>query len=76
MVPARSSLDQDDDWMTRLLGSRLEKNLLRGAHRAEISDPEGTSYVPSLAEGLGFGTKGKVKSWDPKELQSGPKSVL
>lgn len=69
MIRGQSNLSADTDWMTRLLGSNLEKNLLRGAHRAETSDELGTSYVPSLAKGLGFGVLGKTKGWDPKTLK-------
>lgn len=65
------SLSHDSDWFTRTLGSNLEKNILRGAHRADVSDPEGTSFVPGLARGLGFGTYGKTKGWDPKTITPG-----
>lgn len=66
MVRAKATLDTDPDWMTRMLGSNQEKHLLRGAHRADVSDPAGTSYVPGLAQGLAFGTYGKVQGWKPE----------
>lgn len=65
MVRAQDNLHHDPDWMTRMLGSNLEKTLLRGAARGDVSDATGTSYVPALAEGLHFGLQGKTKGWDP-----------
>lgn len=70
MVRGQDNLSKDPDWMTRMFSSHQEKNLLRGVHRADVSDPHGTSFVPSLAQGLGFGTQGKVKGFDPKDLKT------
>ena len=46
---------RDPDWMARMSGYRLKDKLLEGVHKADISDPHGTSYVPALAEGVDFG---------------------
>src|SRR5262249_4668710 len=62
MVRGLENLAHDPDWMTRFLGSYLEKGLLRGAHRGDMSDEEGTTYVPSLARGTGFGQHGLTSS--------------
>lgn len=63
MVRGMELSHHDPDWMTRLLGSYQKKSLTSAAQRGSTSDMQGTSYVPSLAEGTTFGT-----SW--------PKNVL
>ena len=50
MVRGMYNLMHDPDWMTRHLGSGLEKSTLQAAHRGSSSDIAGTSYVPALAE--------------------------
>jgi len=60
MIRGMSNLQHDPDWMTRMLGSGLKSSLLKGVHRGAYSDPTGTSYVPGLAQTVGFGTQGKV----------------
>jgi hypothetical protein len=67
MIRAQDTLGPDPDWMTRMLGANQERNLLRGAHLGHTSDASGTSFVPGLAKGLGFGTYGKVRSWEPEK---------
>lgn len=68
MIRGQETLSSDQDWMTRFLGSNLEKHFLRGVHRMETSDISGTSYVPALAEGLHFGEQGKTKGFKPVDL--------
>ena len=58
MIRGLENLGQDPDWLTRFLGSYLEKGLLRGAHRGDVSDETGTSYVPALARTVHFGLQG------------------
>lgn len=66
MIRGMESLSQDPDWMTRFLGSYLQKNMLRAVHRSETSDESGTSYVPALAHGAPFGKTEMTKGWDSK----------
>ena len=58
MIRGLENLGKDPDWLTRFLGSYLEKGLLRGAHRGDVSDETGTSYVPALARTVHFGLQG------------------
>lgn len=76
MIRGESNLSADPDWLTRMLGSNLEKHLLRGAHRGEVSDMLGTSFVPGLAEGLHFGQRGKTKGYDVNVLKPATQGVL
>jgi hypothetical protein len=59
------NLQHDPDWMTRHLGSGLEKATLQAAHRGSSSDIAGTSYVPALAERTEFGRQGPTQGWHP-----------
>lgn len=63
MVRGMENLAHDPDWMTRFLGSYLQKNLLKGTARGAVSDERGTSYVPTLARGVDFGRAGKTVGW-------------
>lgn len=63
MQRAATSISTDPDWMTRMIGSGQQKNLLTAVHRGDVSDTEGTSYVPSLAGGETFGKTGPTKGW-------------
>jgi hypothetical protein len=79
MIRGMGSLEKDPDWITRHIGSNLEKSTLKAVHRGASSDPLGTSY-PSAAvfNPSGFGIEGKTKGWkaDPiKPLKSTP-SIL
>jgi hypothetical protein len=65
MIRGLENLTHDPDWMTRFLGSYLQKNLLKGVHRGDVSDEKGTSYVPSLARSVDFGRKGLVQGYKP-----------
>jgi hypothetical protein len=66
MVRSHETSNVDQDWLTRGLGIGVEKTLLRGVHRGDYADLGGTSYVPALAEGVGFGQPGKkTTGYDP-----------
>jgi hypothetical protein len=68
MIRGMANLSNDPDWMTRMLGSNLERGLLQSVHRGGSSNELGTSYVPSLARGVDFGKKSPVKGYNPAEL--------
>lgn len=55
MVRAMGQMNHDPDFMTRFLGSNLQKSMLDAVHTGGKSDLLGTSFVPSLAEGRSFG---------------------
>lgn len=63
MIRGMANLSHDPDWMTRMLGSNLQKGLLDAVHRGAVSDERGTSYVPGLARSVEFGRKGLVRDW-------------
>lgn len=65
MVRGLEVVANDPDWMTRFLGSYVKKNLLRGVHRAHMSDERGTSYVPSLARAVDFNKFPPVVGYEP-----------
>jgi len=71
MVRGMDNLSHDPDWMTKMLGSNLEKSLLKSTHRGAISDERGTSFVPGLARGIDFGRHGYVRDWHEAEKQFG-----
>lgn len=58
MIRGMATLQHDPDWMTRHLGSNLQKSTLQAVHRGGTSDTAGTSYVPALAAGANFGRDG------------------
>jgi DNA-directed RNA polymerase subunit beta' len=58
MIRGMATLQHDPDWMTRHLGSNLQKSTLQAVHRGGSSDTAGTSYVPALAAGADFGRSG------------------
>jgi DNA-directed RNA polymerase subunit beta' len=44
------------DWLAQFAGSGLKKRMLQNVHSGDAySDPNGASYIPSLAKGVGFG---------------------
>lgn len=45
-------LQTDDDYMTRFLGSNLQKSLLDSVHQSGSSDEQGTSFVPVRASAV------------------------
>lgn len=55
MVRSQDSLHHDPDWITKMYGSGLKKNLLKDIHSGAGSDEKSTSFVPSLAKGINFG---------------------
>lgn len=66
MRPAEKSLEHDPDWAARMMGAGQKRgpgSLLSGLHRGDVSDTEGTSYVPSLLSGESFGRSGLSKGW-------------
>lgn len=45
-----------NDWQAQLIGSNLKKKIVGNAHSGDaISDPQGPSFIPGLAKGVGFG---------------------
>lgn len=60
MIRSHEVVNQSPDWMTRVLGTHMEKSILRGAHRAETTDPAGASFVEPVARGVGLGIKGRT----------------
>jgi DNA-directed RNA polymerase subunit beta' len=62
MVRALENITFDPDWQARFLGSYLERGLLHGVHRGDVSDEAGSSYVPSLIHAVDFGKIGPGKS--------------
>lgn len=57
MQRAMDSLSHDKDWMTRMGGFHLQKNLLKSVHRGATSELTGsTSYMPGTARGIALGT--------------------
>jgi DNA-directed RNA polymerase subunit beta' len=66
MRPAEKGLEHDPDWAARMMGAGQKRgpgSLLAGLHRGDVSDTEGTSYVPSLMSGESFGRSGLSKGW-------------
>lgn len=63
MIRGMANVAQDDDWMTKMLGSYQQKSLLTSVHRGGVSDTHGTSFVPALAEGKDFGLSGPTQGW-------------
>lgn len=61
MVRAANNLQHDPDWMVQQYGSGLKGSLLDSAHRSKVSDPTGSSFVPSLAKAVDFGNEGLFK---------------
>jgi len=66
------NLQYDPDWMTRMLGSNLQKGTLKGVWSGAVSDEAGTSFVPSLAKSVGFGQGGKIKGYNIKDVIKPP----
>lgn len=55
MVRAMETLSHADDWMVRLGGFHLKKNLLESVQRGRGSREHQESFIPSLARGVEFG---------------------
>jgi hypothetical protein len=64
MVRALDVLSYNDDWMVRLGGFHLKKNLLESVHRGRGTEEHGVSFIPALAKTVQFGrapvAKGEV----------------
>jgi hypothetical protein len=65
MVRGMANISNDDDWMTRMLGSYQQKGLLSSVHRGATSTTSGSSFVPALARGETFGVTGPTSGWRP-----------
>lgn len=77
MVRGMANISNDQDWMTRMLGSYQEKGFLNSVHRGLKSDEAGSSYVPALARGENFGVSGSTSGWKPEvKPQSTPQVPL
>lgn len=61
MIRATDLLKSDPDWMTRQIGTGLEKGLLDATHRGLESDEQGSSFVPARARAVDFNRTGLVK---------------
>lgn len=73
MVRGMANISNDQDWMTRMLGSYQQRGFLNSVHRGLKSDESGSSYVPSLARGENFGVSGATSGWKPNTPNiSGP----
>ena len=70
MVRADTQLQHDPDVLTKMYGSHIRKSFLSAVHRGGSSDRDGTSFVPGLAFGVGFGLQGKVQT--PKQAPPHP----
>lgn len=55
MVRAMEVLGYNEDWMVRLGGFHLKKNLLQSVHRGLSSKEHSESFIPSLAKSTEFG---------------------
>ena len=51
VIRAKDFLGSDRDWMTRLMGENLKRNVLDAARMGSVSDPNSTSYVPRMVLG-------------------------
>lgn len=70
MIRSNDNLAHDQDWMTQMLGSGLYSSLLDSMASGAVADPGGTSYVPALASGVGFGEPGtKTRGWAPPDIE-------
>jgi hypothetical protein len=67
MVRGMANISNDQDWMTRMLGSYQSKGFLNSVHRSAKSDESGSSYVPALARGTDFGVSGPISGWKPPQ---------
>jgi hypothetical protein len=75
MVRGMANISNDQDWMTRMLGSYQSRGFLDSVHRARKSDEAGSSYVPSLARGEQFGATSSTNptsGWKPESTPVSP----
>lgn len=64
MVRAQEVLGYNEDWMVRMGGFQLKKNLLKSVHRGLGSEEHSVSFIPPLARTTGFGLA-PVKPGEP-----------
>lgn len=69
MVRGIDLLRTDSDWMTRQMGTSLQKGFLQGIHLSASSDENSTSFIPSRARATDFGNIGPFKLKPPKTPQ-------
>lgn len=65
MVRSADNLSHDPEWMPKMYGSQLKRNLLEDTRRGSTTDEAGTSFVPSLARAVDFGHQGPIKTPAP-----------
>jgi len=56
-----TATSHDPDWQTRLGGFYTQRSFMKALYQGATSDPRGTSYIPALAQGSGFGEQLKTK---------------
>jgi len=76
MVRGMYQLQHDPDWMTQMYGAGLKKSLLTSTARGATSEERGTSFVPSLAAGIGFGEGEDRAVIKPKAPYALPSSIM
>lgn len=60
MVRAMDTMSHVPDWQTRMSGWYLRRGMLDALHSGVPSSTQGTSYVPAIARGKGFGEQLKT----------------
>ena len=68
MQRAVDSLGVDPDWQVRLNGFNLKRNFQKALYSGAGSTTQGNSYIPRLAQGVGFDSKGQEKKGPHKQL--------
>lgn len=64
MTRAMETLAHSDDWMVRMGGLYgVKRSVLKSVHRTGESNLHGTSYIPSLAQGVEFGKDSTGKGY-------------
>ncbi len=66
-VRGMATLQHHPDWLSRHLGSGIQKGMLEAVHRGGVSDSAGASYVPAVAERTTFGRQGLTRGWEPRD---------
>lgn len=69
MIRSHDTLKHDSDPFTQMLGSGLERGLLKSVAMGAVSDPRGTSFVPALSEGTSFSQTGKTVGWKAEDIR-------
>jgi len=55
MIRGAEQIRHDPDFLSKMYGGWLKDTVLTDVHRGATIDESGTSFVPSLAKGIGFG---------------------